>query len=346
MKKIIVAVSLFILMTQGMSFSSQVPIVEEEAKEVTSGPKKRVLYVDSYHRGYKWSDGITRGVLLEFNATLNKDDSVDSSLSSVELKILRMDTKRNQSSSYMQNAALKVKKVIEQWEPDVVIASDDNASKYLVIPYYKNADIPFVFCGINWDAGVYGYPYKNTTGMVEVGLVVDLVGRLKLIAKGERIGFLGPDVISARKDLRFLKNRSEIEFSKELFARSVEQWQEGYLELQKNVDILFLSGRYGIPNWNEAEMKKFVENNTRIPSGSMDDFMAAYSLICFSKESEEQGAWAAKAAKRILAGESPSNIPIVTNKKSMIYLNMRLARKLGITFSEQLKKDAIVIGDE
>ncbi|MDY6951560.1 MAG: hypothetical protein SWE60_08615, partial [Thermodesulfobacteriota bacterium] len=100
--------------------------------------KNKILYVDSYHQGYPWSDGITEGI----QEVLQGKD--------VELKIIRMDTKRHTSEGFKREAASKAKALIEDFKPDVVIASDDNASKYLIMPYYRDASLPFVFCGVNW----------------------------------------------------------------------------------------------------------------------------------------------------------------------------------------------------
>jgi hypothetical protein len=101
-----------------------------------------------------------------------------------------MDTKRHKGNEFIQAAAQKAKSEIESFQPDVVIASDDNASKHLIQPFYKDADLPFVFCGVNWDESVYGYPYKDVTGMVEVSGVKELIDLLKQFSKGERLGLL------------------------------------------------------------------------------------------------------------------------------------------------------------
>ena len=37
-----------------------------------------------------------------------------------------------------------------------------------LITFFDDADLPVVFCGVNWDAATYGYPFKNATGIVEV----------------------------------------------------------------------------------------------------------------------------------------------------------------------------------
>ena len=85
---------------------------------------KKILYIDSYHEGYVWSDGITQGIQQEFQGT------------GVELKIHRMDTKRNAEEASKKQAAQEAKAVIESFQPDVVIASGDNVSKCLIMPYY------------------------------------------------------------------------------------------------------------------------------------------------------------------------------------------------------------------
>ena len=52
-------------------------------------------------------------------------------------------TKKATKKASKKKAAKKAKAVIETFLPNVVIASDDNASKYLIQSYYKNADLPF-----------------------------------------------------------------------------------------------------------------------------------------------------------------------------------------------------------
>jgi hypothetical protein len=52
-----------------------------------------------------------------------------------------MDTKRNTDDHFKKNAAQKGKSVIEEYNPDIVIAADDNASKYLIVPYFKDASL-------------------------------------------------------------------------------------------------------------------------------------------------------------------------------------------------------------
>src|SRR5688500_18848303 len=93
---------------------------------------KKILFVEAYHEGYEWSDGLTDGVRRVLDKT------------NVEWRIHRMDTKRNDNVEFFKPAGLDAKKAIEEYKPDVVIASDDNASRYTMVPYFKDAALPFV----------------------------------------------------------------------------------------------------------------------------------------------------------------------------------------------------------
>jgi ABC-type uncharacterized transport system substrate-binding protein len=140
-KTLIVASSLFLSMLVVPSTAS-------------SGANK-CLYVSSYHRGYAWSDGVEQGLRKVLTGHC-------------EIRQIDMDTKRNKSAEFKQSAAAAVKREIESWKPDVVIVSDDNAAKYVVKEYYRDADTPFVFSGVNWTVKEYGFPYSNVTGIIEV----------------------------------------------------------------------------------------------------------------------------------------------------------------------------------
>ncbi len=277
---------------------------------------KKVLFVDSYHEGYAWSDGITNAVVAFLEGT------------GAELKIVRMDTKRNKDKEFKKEAAMKVKKVIEQYKPDVVIAADDNASKYLIVPYYKDSNIPFVFCGVNWDASSYGFPTKNVTGMIEVSPVPQLLDQLKPFAKGSRIGHLAADVTSGKKDGANIKKVFNLELV-EYYAKDMADWKDAFVDLQKQVDILIVGNKSGINDWNAADAAAFAEANTKIPTGAIQPFIADYAMITFGKVAEEQGEWAAKTALKILDGASPANIPTVKNVKGELIINARIAKSVG-----------------
>ncbi len=292
---------------------------------------KKILYIDSYHAGYEWSDGVTGGIENVLNNT------------GVELKIFRMDTKRNNSMISLEKAGLRAKSVIEEFRPDVVIASDDNAFNYVIMPYYRDADLPVVFCGINWDVSIYGGPYKNTAGMIEVSLTSQLISYLKEYSKGNRIGYLSADTETKRKNALYYHKLFNINFAKIYFVKTQEEWKEAFLKLQDEVDIFIFENNAGISNWNDSDAEAFALNNTKIPVGTTNSWTMQSSLIGMTKIAEEQGEWSAQTALKILNGTSPSDIPIAANKKCTLYVNLKIADKLGVVINPELLKNAIII---
>lgn len=302
--------------------------------------KKKVLFVNSYHKGSEWSDGIVEGALDVFGAKLLPDGKVDNSGSKVELKVFYMDTKRNKSVGFKQQAALEAKGIVDNWKPDVVITSDDNAAKYLIVPYYKDSEIPFVFTGINLDAGIYGFPAKNITGIIEVAFVPEMVELLSKYAKGNRIGRLAPDALTHRKAAKHYKDAYGVTLHEEVYVKTFDEWKAAFKDLQSKVDILFVNYHAGLDSWPEQEALEFTDEHTVIPTASTLQWMIPHCLVSYAKMPQEHGEWAANAAMEILGGKSPAEVPVITNRKAGINLNMLLAKKLDITFPIELLEQA------
>jgi len=292
---------------------------------------KKVLYVDSYHADYGWSAGIEAGIRQVLEPT------------GVEIKVVRMDTKRNRDEDFKQQAALDAKATIETYQPDIVIASDDNASKYLIKPYYKDSEIPFVFCGVNWDASIYGFPYKNTTGMIEVSLVKSLLQQLSRYAKGKRLGFLALDAYSAKRIINNYKEKFQIQFDKEVYINNFEEWKAAYIKLQEQVDQLLLLSPQGIQNWDDNLAADFVLEHTNIPTGTALKSVMPFATIGFVNIPQEQGEWSAQAAVKILQGQAPNEIPIAQNKKGKLMINLKISNGMGVIFHSAILKNADVI---
>lgn len=279
---------------------------------------KRILHIDSYHRGNIWNDRIADAVQAYLKDT------------GVTLKIIHMDTKRNASEAFKKAAALKAKGVIDTFQPHVVTTSDDNAAKYLIMAHYKNADLPFVFSGLNWDASSYDLPYKNVTGMVEVSPVPQIIELLKQYAGGERIGYLTEDTKTKRKELDYHKKLFNIEYDQVYLVKSFAEWKESYLRAQDEVDMLIILGVAALTDWDDKEAQILAENHTKIPTGTDFSWLMHISMLGVGKSPEEQGRWSAQAALKILDGVEPSRIPLTHNTEGKLYFNRKIAASMGI----------------
>lgn len=288
----------------------------------------RILWVDSYHHDYEWSEGLEHGI----QAVLQGTDT--------ELRIIHMDTKRNPDDEFGAAAGLTVNNDISAFNPNVVIATDDNAQRFVVVPYLKDKTIPVVFAGVNWDASVYGYPASNVTGMVEVELPLQLVSHLKQYSKGERLGFIAIDAETERTIAQIYNERFFDDKMKTYFATSWADFKQGFLRLQNEVDIVIVSNNAGADDWNEVEAAEFFTANTKVPTGSINAWMAPYALLVWGKSAEEQGHWAAQTALDIIAGTPVSEIPITENKQGKLIINLDIAEAMDIFFSPSLLKNA------
>lgn len=279
---------------------------------------RRLLHVDSYHRGNEWNDRIAAAVEKALQG------------SGITVRIEHMDTKRRDSEADKQAAARRIVEIIDSYQPHIVTTSDDNAVKYLLMPYYRDADLPFVFCGVNWDASGYGLPYANATGMVEVSPIPQIVEWLERHANGPRLGFLAEDTPTKHKEMNYHERLFGIGYHTTYFVSDFPGWLDAFRAAQTEVDMLMLLGVGRLTDWDADLARRVAEDETRIPTGTDFAWLMPYSLFGIGKLPEEQGEWVAGAARKILDGVSPRDIPVTHNVRGELLFNPRIAATIGI----------------
>ncbi len=293
--------------------------------------EKLVLWVDSYHIGNEWADGVGRGIRKGLAG------------SEVRLMAVHMDTKRNNSKEFGRKAALKALEVIKKVKPHALIASDDNAQSYLVVPYLKGTSLPVVFCGVNWDASMYGYPAKNVTGMIEVDLVDQAVAHMRRFARGNRVGYFNGDTVTARKVVKNLNSRFFSGSLKGFLIRDYQSAKEAFLKAQDEVDMLLIGDCVGITGFDAVDFQRFELENARIPITAIESYAAKFALFTLGKIPEEQGEWAAKTVLQILDGRSVDQIPMTTNKQAKLIVNMDMAEAIGVVVPISVLRTAKIL---
>lgn len=293
----------------------------------------KCLYVSSYHKGYEWNDGIERGLEagLQGKCALSR---------------FYMDTNRHTEPEFAKQKALEAKQLIEQSRPDVVIACDDAASIYLVQPYFKDAAVPFVFCGVNWTVKAYGYPYANVTGMIEIAPIKPLMKEVRSLLPNVKSGiYLAADVITQHKE--FEENRQAyaqggIRMSP-VFVRTLAEWKAAFAAAQK-ADFIVLGTNAGIGDWDSASAHQGVLTSVKKLVVTNYDWMAPFAVLAMTKLAEEQGEWSAHLAETILAGAQAGTLPIVSNRRWQTYVNPEVAGKAGIKLPPRLVHKAMKSG--
>ena len=228
-------------------------------------------------------------------------------------------------------------------QPDVVIASDDNASRYVIEPYYRESDIPFVFCGVNWSAEKYGFPYPNVTGMLEIISIDPLLKVIQTVLPDASSGiFIGGDVPSTRSNYeRYKKAFSSRGIDvRDGMVTSFDAWKQNVSDAQETADFIILANKAGIVDWNQDAATTHVRQNIKRFTVGHHEFMVTLNMFSMTKIPQEQGEWAAKVAIKILEGSKPSEIPIVANRRWNIYANTGLLDKAGIQLPANILRKA------
>lgn len=298
---------------------------------------KKCLFVSSYHQGYAWSDGVERGLRAILKGKC-------------EYRQFDMDTKRRKSTAEKKESAQKAKAIIESWKPDIVITADDNAAKYLIKPFYKDHELPFVFCGVNWTAKEYGFPYSNVTGMIEVAPIVPMLERaMGIVTNLRRAFYVGANTLTEKKNLERFKEASknlgfELEWA---LVDTTEQWVDAY-ERAQQTDLAIIGSNAGIAGWDVDKAQSGVLGLTKKLSVTNHEWMMPFAIMGVTKMPEEHGEWAGKAALAILDGVSPAAIPIVPNNRRDIWVNQRIieAAQLSLPVSMMRKAKKVVQREE
>ncbi len=289
----------------------------------------RCVYISSYHKGYAWSDGVERGLLKTLDGHC-------------EITMFEMDSKHQKDEASIRQAALKAKQLIDDLQPDVVIASDDNASKYLIVPYYKDAAIPFVFCGVNWTVEQYGYPFANVTGMIEVAAIEPMFEKAAAITGKIRNAFyIGADTLTESKNLQRFQaaaKQSNISISSRLVSTMAE-WIDAYKQAQQ-ADLIIVGSNAGISDWDGDAVQTAIRPVSGTLSATNHGWMMPYTMFGMTKVPDEHGEWAGRVAIEIMNGTKPSDIPIIPNRNFDLIVNNALLESAQISLPEFIKLKA------
>lgn len=301
-----------------------------ETKSITH----KCLYISSYHRGYDWSDGVEEGLRSVLAGKC-------------EYRQFDMNTKINKSKEDKIAAAKIAAEIIETWNPDVVITSDDNAVKYVVVPYYKDSKIPFVFSGVNWTVEEYGFPFDNVTGIVEVAPIEAMLQQAMKLTNGTQAVYLGADTLTEEKNYSRISSGAEkvgLSISKSLVS-NFDQWLDELQEAQ-SADFIVMGSNSGINHWNEGVAVDHMNKHAKKLSVTNHAWMMGVTSLGFTKIPQEHGEWAGEAGLAILDGVAPIDIPIVKNHKWELWLNSSLIKNTGVklpaNFSRKAKRLASI----
>ncbi len=304
---------------------------------------KKVLLVHSYHTGYPWVDAITHGVRRALSA------------SRVDLQIYYMDTKRNTSAEYKTQVGRTAKKIIAEWQPDIVIAADDNAQQYVAKDYAGAPRPQVIFCGVNAELGEYGYPASNVTGILERPHFSSSLELLRRICpETKRIALVSDDSPTSAGALRYIKAcRTAFEIVSCETPTTFAQWQAAIRRAQDSADAIAIYMYHTVKRAGERqsmppkEVMDWTVANSRLPIVGFFIFTVDDGALCgFLEFGVEHGFRAGKIALDLLRGRTAKDVPIVTALDGQSMLNLGTARKLGIEVSREVLQTTDIVIEE
>jgi ABC-type uncharacterized transport system substrate-binding protein len=294
------------------------------------GRNYRILHVMSYHSPWRWVDGQFQG----FKEALGGLPA--------DYRIFQMDTKRKSSSEAITKAGNEARMLIEQWKPDLVYTSDDDAQEY-VTKYYINKDIPFVFSGVNRDPSSYGFVgSRNITGVVEHEHFVESVQTLRKIAPAvKKIAVVFDnakmwDPVQKRM-IAASKRLPGVELTPWDTIQTFSEYKRKIKEYHGKVDAIALLGIFNFKDGrgNDVlyqEVLQWTAQNSTLPDFSFWLDRVHYGTLCAVTVSErEQGLAAGRIARAILAeGKTPGSFPMNPTVKGLPVVSLARSKKLNL----------------
>ncbi len=298
------------------------------------GATPKILVVSSYDKAYSWN----RDIVDAIETVLGRAD--------VEQRFFYMDTRLKDDEQWKIKAGVIALDLMAEWQPDVVIACDDNAQKYFASKISEQSDVQVVFCGVNADPAEYGYPKKNVTGVKELTFpVASLEALSELIPGLKRIAFIGDHTRSAEGMIDYLKKTDMGKFNSIGYYKfsKLEDLLLSVKNLGKICDVFYLVRILGLQDENgelyepDRVMERILEV-TNIPVLGLSDYIiengALYGIV---PDPKFHGAVAAEIALQLAFDEKKaSDIPVISLesdfselKDGKSYLNLNTAIEKG-----------------
>ena len=218
----------------------------------------------------------------------------------------------------------------------MVIATDDNAQKYFAKNLANKSGVSVVFCGVNADPAVYGYPAPNITGVREVVYLADNYKLFRSLVPGKKTFTVVYDKSATTEGAKATLEAAglDIEVAEVIETDSFSELKERLKGTKGEAVILFTYAAMRDDNGNYAgadKIVRWISANIRKPSFGFNEHSVKNGVLLSSISSGfDHGFEAGSMALRILEGKKASEIPVLIPQKTLVLVNRRTALRLGI----------------
>lgn len=300
-----------------------------------------ILFINSYHSGFSWSDQIESGFLNEISSS-NLD---------IEISYERMDSKRFSLESISLDFVKRLESKYHKRFFDIVVTSDDNAFNFA--NKYRSQlfpDLPIVFCGVNNINSPLLIKPDRLTGVIEY---VDIEALVRLILyvhnNVKHLALIADSTNSGLIHIENTKNLLSDKFSYITYSEhkewTLDELSSELLLLPDStviIDLAFHRDRNGNIISFEDELE-FLNNKTTFPAYTLWDSRLGYGVLGgVMTTGNTQGVELGKIVVQLLKGKPIKSFPVKTKIDLPVYFDYLQLRRFNIKESS-LPQNAQVV---
>ena len=302
----------------------------------------KVLVVMSYEGDNPWVKEIREGIELVLSP-------------SSEIRYFYMNTKTDRASG--PKRAEEAYALFQQFQPDGVIAADDDAQAMFVVPFLKDkTDKPVMFNGVNAEPNQYGFPSRNVSGVLERAHVRESLSFIKqLLPSVQNICFLTNNVPpgqSLRAQVMRERDSYPATVSDFHLVSTISALAELKPSLNASCDALFIDSLEGMTDQSgksltNVEISQLLKDIYRGPLLAGNRYQVEQgALAAVVKTGQEQGEKSAEMLLQAMRGKPVATIPIMQNVQGQRIINVTELERRGITLKPIVLRGAALVREQ
>ena len=290
-----------------------------------------IVYFNSYHQGYKWSDDVQKGIEDAFSQNDFKRP--------VHFYVEYMDTKRISKEAYLKQLPQFYKEKYRGIHIDLILSSDDSAFTFLnqnrkdIFP-----DVPYVFCGVNYFSSDQIKDHHHITGVNEAaGIKETLALIFSLTPQTERVLIINDPTDTGIKvrgqldrEIGPFRGRARFEFTDNLTYPEILE-KVKYLDQGSVILFTFFFRDASKQFYENSEVIAQLKAVSRVPIYGAWDFNLGLGIVGGMLTSGYyQGQKAAEMAIDILSGADIDQMSVVMESPNRYFFDYNVMKQYGM----------------
>jgi ABC-type uncharacterized transport system substrate-binding protein len=303
----------------------------------------RILHVMSYFSPMGWADDQFAGFQKAMKGV------------PVEYRVIQMEANRPRSPDWARQKGEEARRMIEDWKPDLVYATDDDAQEHVTRHYANRTALPFVASGVNKNPAVYGIlGAPNVAGVLEPVHIVETLRLLQAVAPGAKrfavVTDESPSMLTLAAQVKEKIGALGAEVVVTDVVRTFEDYQRAVQRYQTTVDAFWPLGVHGFTDAKGERVSRetvlrWTAENSKLPDVAFWlDRVELGTLAAVTVSGSEQGLAAGRMARGILLeGKSPASYGFQPDVKGVPMISLARANRLGLKLKSSVLLSAQVL---